>query len=176
MYLREKVKGYEDYEVDTNGIVYSKKGKPLKYSLNPRGYCIVIFSINGKAKGFAVHTLVAKQFIYNDNITKTQVNHKDGNKENNSVENLEWVTPVENVKHSIEVLGNNFSGKNNVNSKPVGAFDALGNMVYRFDSIADAGRFFCKKDRNPLAYKNSVWRTLKGLRKTYKGYSWKYIF
>ena len=90
MYRREKVNGYEGYEVDTNGVIYGKRGKPLKFSINPNGYCIITFSINGKEKGFGVHQIVARQFITNDDPEhKTQVNHIDGNKENNRVENLE---------------------------------------------------------------------------------------
>ena len=44
-YKREPVKGYEEYEVDTNGVVYGKNGKPLKYSINHNGYCIINFYI-----------------------------------------------------------------------------------------------------------------------------------
>ena len=110
-YKREPVKGYEEYEIDTNGVVYGKNGKPLKYSINHNGYCIINFYINHKRTGFGIHTLVAKQFIPNNNINKNQVNHKDGNKINNNVENLEWVTPKENMEHSVDVLGNNIGEK-----------------------------------------------------------------
>ena len=111
MYRRERITGYDEYEVDTNGIVYSKRGKPLKYSHNFRGYQIVNLMVNGKRKGFAVHTLVAKQFIANSDPIKTQVNHKDGNKDNNHISNLEWATPKENTWHARNVLGYDNCGK-----------------------------------------------------------------
>lgn len=117
-YRREPVKGYEEYEVDTNGIVYGKNGKPLKYSLNYKGYCMINFYVNHKRTGFGIHTLVAKQFIPNNNINKNQVNHKDGNKTNNSVDNLEWVTSGENMRHSVDVLGN-YTGAKNCNAKAI---------------------------------------------------------
>lgn len=123
-YKKEKVKGYEEYQVDTNGIVYSKRGRPLKYSLNHSGYCIINFYVNGKRTGFGIHTIVAKQFIPNDNPERTQVNHKDGNTMNNRVDNLEWVTQSENVQHSINVLGNHIGSKNG-NARAIKGYDKI---------------------------------------------------
>ena len=95
------VEGFEMYQVDTNGIVYAKNGKPLKYSINHNGYCIVNFYVNHKRKGFAIHTLIALTFIPNpDNLP--EVNHKDGDKHNNCVNNLEWCTQAYNINYSIE--------------------------------------------------------------------------
>ena len=75
------VDGFGMYQVDTNGVVYAKNGKPLKYSINHNGYCIVNFYVNHKRKGFAIHTLIALTFIPNPE-RKPTVNHKDGNKLN----------------------------------------------------------------------------------------------
>lgn len=58
--------------------------------------------IDGKSKGSSVHRLVAKAFIPINDITKTCVNHIDGDRTNNKVSNLEWVTPKENVYHSFQ--------------------------------------------------------------------------
>ena len=177
MYKKEPVKGYEEYQVDTNGIIYSKKGKPLKYSLNHSGYCMVNFYVNDKRTGFAIHTLVAKQFVHNDNpANKTQVNHIDGNKKNNNANNLEWVTPIENVRHCIDILGINKLGINNPNAKKIRGIKINGyEDILDFDTIIDAAKYFCKDGGNPRYAQNSICRVLKGLRNSYKGYYWKYI-
>ncbi len=171
-YRKECIDGYEEYQVDTDGIVYGKNGKPLKHSLNHNGYCIVNFYINHKRYGFAIHTLVAKQFINNDDPLKCQVNHIDGNKKNNKVTNLEWVTPSENVRHSIEILGNDFSGKNNSNSRSIKGTHKYSKDVLFFHSISDAGKYFTKGNyRNTV---NCIWKALNGYNKTYRNYFWEY--
>ena len=176
MYKKESVKGYEEYQIDTNGIIYGKKGTPLKYSLNHNGYCIVNFYVDNKRTGFAIHTLVAKQFLYNDEpINKTQVNHIDGNKENNNVENLEWVTPKENTRHAIDVLSIDKVGVNNPNAKKILGININTGEIILFDTIIDAAKFFCEKGQNDRYVQNSIWRVLKGLRHSYKGFYWKYL-
>lgn len=170
MYKREKINGFEDYEVDTDGVVYSKKGEPLKYSINHNGYCIVSLFMNGHEKGFAIHTLVAKQFIPNPE-SKPTVNHIDGDKTNNCVSNLEWMTHKEQMKHAKEVLGYTIGG---LNKKQIIGYDKDTNEVkYEFESLADAGRFFAN-GKNYRYYQNSIHRALNGLRKSYKGCIWKY--
>lgn len=95
-------KTYEEYEVSNYGRVRSLKlGKvKLLKSISVGGYLYVALSENGKKKRCYIHRLVAYAFIENDDIeNKTQVNHIDEDKTNNCVENLEWVTPKENVNH-----------------------------------------------------------------------------
>ena len=173
-YKIEKVIGYEEYSVDTNGVIYSKRGRPLKYSINPSGYQIVNFYVNHHRKGFAIHTIVAKQFIPNTDVSKTQVNHKDGNKQNNKVENLEWVTPRENVRHAIDVLGYDKTGANNPNAKSVTAYYCDGTIYKVFPSLVDAAKEFVVGSRNPAIIVDCIWRALHGIRHTYKGYYWRY--
>ena len=94
-----------EYIVDSDGYVLKKNGtSPLKYSINHNGYAMINIMINGKRKGLAVHTAIAKTFLdgYQNNL---QVNHKDGNKLNNHLDNLEWVTNTENMRHAVDVLG-----------------------------------------------------------------------
>lgn len=171
MYKREKIKGFEEYEVDTEGIVYSKKGKPLKYSLNHKGYCMINLCVNKKITGFAIHTLVAKQFIPNPE-NKPTVNHKDGNKENNKVDNLEWATHKEQMKHAKESLGFEFGSSNR---KAIKGYDKKTNdLKYEFDSLADAARYFAN-GKNYRYYQNSIYRVLSGKRKSYKGCIWEYV-
>lgn len=98
------VLGYEGlYAVTREGLVWAypnrvHKGKFLKQSLK-KGYPFVCLCKGPQIKQFTVHRLVAEAFLPNpDNLP--QVNHKDSNKENNSVSNLEWCTASYNKKHS----------------------------------------------------------------------------
>lgn len=75
----------------------------LKQGKSKSGYMIVCFCIDGIKSNHNVHRLVARAFIENQ-ANKAQVNHKDGNKLNNCVNNLEWVTASENTKHAYSVL------------------------------------------------------------------------
>lgn len=77
-------------------------GKILKQRLNKKGYPIVYLSKDGKQKTIAVHRLVAKAFIDNP-LSLPQVNHKDGCKTNNNVDNLEWCDNSYNQKHAHEI-------------------------------------------------------------------------
>jgi hypothetical protein len=92
-----------DYLVNAKGQVYSKiSNKILKASKCNTGYLSIGIHYLGKCyKSVKIHRLVAETFIPNpDPENKTQVNHKDGNKTNNCVENLEWVTHKENSDHA----------------------------------------------------------------------------
>lgn len=106
----EDLKGYEDsYQISDFGRVFTKRrlignqiyyGKELIPQLTSDGYLKVTLSKNGESKKYYLHRLVAIQFIdNNDNLP--QVNHKDGNKLNNSVTNLEWCTKQENQNHAV---------------------------------------------------------------------------
>lgn len=79
-----------------------KTGRILKLSCNECGYVHVKISIRGLDKDVKIHRLVAKSFIHNPG-SKEQVNHKDGDKKNNCVENLEWMSARENTHHALEI-------------------------------------------------------------------------
>lgn len=97
------VKGYEGlYEVSNMGRVKSLhygKRRILKQSVLPNGYMKVVLNKDGTANMKTVHRLVATAFIRNPN-NYGVVNHKDGNKKNNTVDNLEWCTRSYNTKHA----------------------------------------------------------------------------
>jgi hypothetical protein len=109
------VVGYEGlYEVSDDGVVRSlafeikKKVKgvakireavELKQQIHRKGYAKVRLYKQTDWKQFFVHRLVAMMFIPNEN-NLTQVNHKDGNKLNNCVSNLEWISNTENMRHA----------------------------------------------------------------------------
>lgn len=102
------VEGFvNEYSVSKDGRVLSHPkrcsnvfGKILKQYINHTGYHSVVLQ-NGYKVKHMVHVLVAKAFIPNPE-NKPQVNHKDGNKSNNCVENLEWVTASENIHHAFK--------------------------------------------------------------------------
>lgn len=109
--MTRDVKNYEGlYSVDEQGNVFSyKRKKPalLVPCLNKFGYLNVCLRKDGKARVLKVHRLVAEAFLPNPG-NKPQVNHKDGDKTNNCVQNLEWATASENVQHAVRngFLGN----------------------------------------------------------------------
>lgn len=93
--------GFEHYYISQKGRVFNSKSKKLlKGGLTKSGYPRVSLN-NSSIKTIEVHRLVALNFV--DNVEdNSQVNHIDGNKENNHYFNLEWVTPKENITHAIE--------------------------------------------------------------------------
>ena len=125
--------GYEThYEVSNIGNVrsiermvrHAKGGvkispsKLLKQGKSKSGYLIVSFCVDGIKSNQTVHRLVARAFISNES-NKPQVNHKDGNKHNNHIDNLEWMTASENGLHAYRVLGNTTWNKGMKNHKPL---------------------------------------------------------
>ena len=112
------IEGYDHYLVSTWGKIYridkafqvetdyqhmTRKLSELSTEETSKGYLRVYLSKNGKRKHHKVHRLVARAFIPNPD-NKPQVNHIDGNKHNNSITNLEWVTDEENKLHRKQIL------------------------------------------------------------------------
>jgi hypothetical protein len=92
------------YKVSSTGFVYTlinDKYQLLAFSKSKFGYLKVNLFLNGNRTTHLIHRLVAIHFIPNSD-NKPCVNHKDGNKSNNSVDNLEWVTIAENNTHALE--------------------------------------------------------------------------
>lgn len=100
------VVGYEGlYQVSNFGRVKSfhkDKVKILKFGVSPFGYLRVVLCKDFNKKNRPIHILVAQAFIPNPE-NKPQVNHIDGNKQNNCVENLSWVTSAENIAHAFDM-------------------------------------------------------------------------
>ncbi len=105
------LKNFPDYSISTNGVIYSKariikrkkgsylaKGRTLKTKKTPTGYIAINLFKDKKSFTRYIHRLVAETFIPNPE-GKREVNHKDGIKNNNKAENLEWVTKSENMQH-----------------------------------------------------------------------------
>lgn len=99
----KQIKDFPDYYIHSDGYVISRKhGKErrLKGGVHPKGYPQVFLLHDGKSKKYFVHRLVAEYFI-DDSKLDFAVNHVDGDKKNNHVSNLEWVTPKENIHHAV---------------------------------------------------------------------------
>lgn len=97
------IEGYKGcYQVSSAGKVRSIRYglKVLKQRIKKTGYVDVNFSVNGVRKVFLVHRLVAETFLGKPK--NKEVNHIDGNKLNNRLENLNWVTHSENIKHAYD--------------------------------------------------------------------------
>lgn len=116
------IKGYEGlYTISANGIVYNSKNKERKPSKINGGYLSISLYNNNTSKSYLVHRLVAITFIPNP-LNLPFVNHKNGIKTDNRVENLEWCTRQENMQHAIntgllDYDNRNTKGIKNGNSK-----------------------------------------------------------
>jgi hypothetical protein len=133
------IENYEDlYWVSNFGNVKSKR-KNKKLSINLDGYYVVNLSKNGKSKIFNVHRLVAKAFISNPN-NLPQVNHKDENKLNNNVDNLEWCDSNYNHNYGTRNKRTGLTQRNNSRSKIVLQSDLQGNFIKEWPSLSEIVR------------------------------------
>ena len=108
------IQGYENYIIYDDGRIYSKyKNRYLNPTPNNFGYKCLNLCKNGKYKPFLVHRLVALHYINNPE-NKDCIDHIDGNKLNNNVKNLRWVTATENQNAFKNKYSNNISGIKNV--------------------------------------------------------------
>lgn len=166
---------FPNYFIDETGQVYRKwkygftKKEP---QLTKCGYMRVDLWKNGVYCHKQVHRLVAQAFIPNPD-NKPQVNHIDGNKQNNDVSNLEWATPSENQLHAYKLFGYRGSrpmlgrlGKDNPFSKPVVQIKD-GIIIAEFAGINDAERI------TGISHQE-IGRVCRGKQKTAKGYIWRY--
>ena len=164
------IEGYEDwYKVSNLGRVKSiNNRKILKTNFNKDGYERVSITKDHTTQTFLIHRLVAKAFISNPN-NFPQVNHIDGNKNNNKVSNLEWCTASYNVKHAfVHKLRKNKKGIENKLSKPICQYDIKGNFIKLYGGIREAERITGIKNQ-------SIIKNLKGIYKTAGGYKWEYF-
>lgn len=154
-----------NYEVSTYGNVRNKiTQKLLKGRLTKNGYLQVSLKIDetNKFSNRYIHRLVAIYWI--DNLeNKREVNHKDGNKENNNINNLEWVTSSENQKHRHSI------GINKTSNRKVGKFTKDGELVSQYNSIQEAAN----AENNGIRV--SIDNVVHGKRKTLKGFIWKFL-
>ena len=139
---------------------YLKKGRILAKAINGAGYPLVCLHKNGKQKSYDVHLLVAKAFLDNPN-NYPIINHKDEDKTNSAVENLEWCTFQYNCLYN----GANKRGMEKVR-KPIYQISVKDNSVKKWDSITDAVTSGYNK--------TCIHEVLRGEKKIYKNFYWRY--
>ena len=122
MTIWKPIREFEDrYEVSDDGRVASLRYHQMnvRQELKPydvRGYKIFVLNKNARREARQAHIIVAEAFV-GPRISGYQINHIDGNKSNNRAENLEWVTPSENVKHAYSIKLHSQVGERNAATK-----------------------------------------------------------
>lgn len=156
-----KVPFYLDhrYTVCSDGSILGLNGKPLKLAKNQNGYLFFNFWLEGKRKTHVVHRAILKSFTKEPKGNPV-VNHIDGNKENNSLDNLEWCSYSYNTNHAMKVLKRDL-GKNS--RKEVIAVSSDGLIKKSFKSLTECAKYL----KVSIA---QVCRVLKGIRKSANGY------
>lgn len=174
--MQELWRPFNNYEVNTVGkVMNSKTGRILNPFINRHGYVIVDLWNNNKKKHYAVHRLVG--MVFPDLVDWTEdakgrpfeeleINHKDENKENNCVDNLEWCGRVYNNNygtHNERVANTKRNGKT---SKQVYQCTPDGELVRVWPSTAECGR-------NGFNF-GHVASCCRGVMKSYRGFLWSY--
>lgn len=182
MEIWRDVEGYEGlYQVSNLGRVkslsrvFSKGTKILKPLKINSGYFIVNLWKNNRCTHKLIHRLVANEFIDNPHKKKC-VNHIDGNKENNNINNLEWVTPSENLSHAI--TNNLFPHdhlekmrKDKLASKKIGMYDKNMNLIKVFKNSIEAEKEL--KSQGIKAHSSNIRAVCTGINKSASGFIWR---
>ena len=155
------IEGYEGlYQISNKGLVKSLKwGKEriLRPGIDGYGYMFVCLCNDNVMKYFKLHRLVAQAFIPNiDNLS--EINHKDENKLNNCVENLEWITCIDNC---------NYGSRNKRLSRKILQYSKSGEFIREWQGALEVERVL------KIAQPN-ITQCCKGKRKSSGGFVWKY--
>lgn len=159
------IPGYEEcYQISNKGRVWScYKNMYMKPYKDKGGYLkVCLYTPDGRKKHEMVHRLVALVFLPNRKPEETQVNHKDENKENNCVENLEWCTPSYNVRYGTRSQRAAVS-----NYKPVEQYTLDGEYIKTFESRKAAAKELGVNGTH-------ISSVCTGQRKAAYGYIWRY--
>ena len=176
------IEGYEGrYQVSNLGNVkslnYRSKGisENRKLKQNCKGYLWVTLHKGTQHRHFLVHRLVANAFLKNPN-NYSDINHRDEDKTNNRVENLEWCTRSYNIKYSMDLHPNERKGKpRKLNGKvapykhtrQIIQFDKSGKEIRRWESVSEVA--------NEMKWRgSSIVQACNGKRKTAYGYVWQF--
>lgn len=200
------IKGYEGlYQVSNLGRIKSlyfinnrykskhHREKIMKQQINKHGYKTVRLSLNKKEKSYMVHRLVAEAFILNTK-NKLEVNHIDGNKQNNRVDNLELCTRSENQLHAYQKglqkitnkmkensikLGQTYGKINGSKTWKTNIKKAIEKRKIKVNQYSLNGKFLktwnsiTEASKNTGTHKSNICACTKGKRKSGGGYKWK---
>lgn len=160
------IKDYPNYKVSSDGQVKSlKTGTIMKPSINNAGYLSVRLFDGEKHHSKTVHRLVAEAFC-DGRKDGFEVNHIDGNKQNNSRDNLEWCSHSSNTRHAIN------NGLFTPYKLPPHPHESVAVRIIEtgeeFDSLTACAEYVG-------GVKQGVYQCLNGVKKTYKGYHYEYI-
>lgn len=164
----KKIKGFDKYLISNKGKVKSLyKNRVLIGGCNSNGYKTVSLTKDKKIYTLQVHRLIALHFIPNPKHKKT-VNHIDGNKINNKLENLEWNTYSENRIHAIKTgLVTHLKNKRPERYKKIIQLKKDGSIIKRWNSVSEAA------NKNNILI-SSISNCLSKLSKVAGGYKWVY--
>lgn len=173
-----KVDGFPNYYVTSSGSVYSRsyrqtgRVKKLKPMVDLNNYLTIDLFNGTKRCNKKIHRLVAEAFIPNPE-NKPQINHKNGNKKDNRVENLEWATSAENILHAYRVLRRRSPcpalGK-------LGVLNKLSKKVVQIKNGKTIASFWGTEEaeRQTGINQSNISACCRGLRKTAGKYQWAY--
>lgn len=156
----------DNYTIFENGDIFNKYGKKLSPCDNGKGYLMVNVNINGKRTCKAIHRLLGEAFLPNPE-NYSDINHIDGNRQNNALENLEWCTHGQNIKHSYDLNNRSSLGSNNANCKHAES------TVIEICELLSQG--FTSANIRDLGYPYNLVRQIKQ-RKNWKHISDNYVF
>ena len=151
---------FDNYMMSTMGRIKNANGTIIKLHINNTGYYKTGLTTNNKSHSVYVHRVIAMCFIPNPN-NLPLVNHKNGNKLDNRVENLEWITHQDNAKHA------NDTCLINRKTKKVIQMDLHDNIIKTWNSAKEATQFY-------NASKGTIQKVCSGRFMTALGYKWKY--
>lgn len=160
----KNIKGHEHYVIYDDGrILNTKFNKFLNPYKDTVGYYSVVLCKNGKRSYCRLHRLLAEYFIENPE-NKPQVNHKDADRLNYSISNLEWCTSKENVNHAMD---------NNLMHPKAPSPESNYKKILRSDGIVY--KSLTEAASLNKTHLSSISKCLSGLRKTHHGFQWTYV-
>lgn len=157
------IKGFDNYQVTDDGRVWSKKSRKFLKQSDLNGYKVVTLYNSKKAKNYLVHRLVATEFLENPCNYK-EINHRDENKANNSVENLEW------CDHSYNI---------NYGTRNERQIDSISKRIYQYTKdlkLVNVYKSSIEAERQCEGFNHrGISYACIGKLKTYKGYIWSHV-